>query len=296
MSVVSTETAGLGNRVKSWVSAWRLDPDARVYWPITPNMPASFGDLFENDCAVAAVPAGATPFKSWRLAVLPEDEADLPERFSPVNSTGFPLWRSVARFAWTLRGRPDDRYRYMVFAKSHSKRSARRDGRHIDLEYARIPEAVRERYRPLFARIRVQPEILAGVARFAAGNLDEATIGVQIRTWRDDARRHAKYHRPSLERLHRLMGAAAPASRFLVVSDDDEIIHDLAGRYGAERVLHFPRRTPRAQSWQSPQGVAEDLADMLVLARTQRMFASYQSTFSEAAWWLGGARADVEVF
>ena len=126
MSVVSTETAGLGNRVKSWVSAWRLDPDARVYWPITPNMPASFGDLFENDCAVAAVPAGATPFKSWRLAVLPEDEADLPERFSPVNSTGFPLWRSVARFAWTLRGRPDDRYRYMVFAKSHSKRSARR--------------------------------------------------------------------------------------------------------------------------------------------------------------------------
>ena len=294
--VVSTETAGLGNRLKSWVSAWRLDPGARVYWPVTPNMPAAFGDLFDNDCAVDAVPAGATEIKSWRLAVLPEDEADLPARFSPVNSTGFPLWRGVGKFAWSLRGRPGDYYRYMVFPKSHSKRSARRDGRHIDLEYERIPEAVRERYRPLFARIRVRPDIVSAVDRFAGEHIDASTIGVQIRTWRDDPRRQAKYHRPSLERLHRLLSDAEKDSRFLVVSDDDEIIHGLASSYGAARVVHYPRRTARSQSWQSPEGVVEDLTDMLVLARTRRMFASYLSTFSEAAWWLGGARADVDVF
>jgi hypothetical protein len=32
------------------------------------------------------------------------------------------------------------------------------------------------------------------------------------------------------------------------------------------------------------------------LARTERLFASYLSTFSEVAWWLGGTMARVSVF
>ena len=80
------------------------------------------------------------------------------------------------------------------------------------------------------------------------------------------------------------------------MSDADEIIGELAGRYGARRVLQFPRATPRRDSWRASEGVREDLIDMLLLARTRRLYASYLSTFSEAAWWLGGARADVDVF
>ena len=79
--LVSTEPGGLGNRIKSWVSATRIDPAARVFWPRTPNMPAGFDDLFENDCAVEAVPAGATEHCSWRLAVLPQDLGELPVGF-----------------------------------------------------------------------------------------------------------------------------------------------------------------------------------------------------------------------
>ena len=56
--VVSTETGGLGNRLKSWVSSMRLGDESRVHWPLTKNMPAAFGDLFVNDCAVDAVPRG----------------------------------------------------------------------------------------------------------------------------------------------------------------------------------------------------------------------------------------------
>src|SRR5688500_11174579 len=60
--VVSTETGGLGNRLKSWVSSMRLAREARVHWPVTKNMPAALGDLFANDCAVAAVPNGAAVY------------------------------------------------------------------------------------------------------------------------------------------------------------------------------------------------------------------------------------------
>jgi hypothetical protein len=42
--------------------------------------------------------------------------------------------------------------------------------------------------------------------------------------------------------------------------------------------------------------MAEDLIDMLLLSRCEELFASYLSTFSETAWWLGGAKAKVAVF
>ncbi len=95
--VVSTETAGLGNRIKSWVSAMRLGERAYVRWAVTKNMPATFDDLFVNDCAVPAVPAGATEYGSWRLAVLAEDEPFLPAGFATVGAGAHPLIRGLGK-------------------------------------------------------------------------------------------------------------------------------------------------------------------------------------------------------
>lgn len=294
--VVSAETAGLGNRLKSWVSAMRLGDDARVCWTLNKNMPARFTELFHNDCSVAEVPPGASVYSSWRLAVLPEDEPLLPAGFATVGAGAHPLIRGLGKAWWNLTGRRTDRYRYMLFPKSHSRRSSRRDARHIDLEYGRIPQAIRDVYVPLFARIAVRPEIESRVAEWAGQHVSDDVIGVQVRTWRDDERRYRKYHLPAVRRLERLLDGAQMSSRFLVVSDSDEIVAELAARYGSARVLHFPRTTARRDSWRTPDGMREDLIDMLLLARTRRLFASYLSTFSEAAWWLGGASASVAVF
>jgi len=81
-----------------------------------------------------------------------------------------------------------------------------------------------------------------------------------------------------------------------VVSDSDDIIPYLKKTYGNRRIIHFPRETNRLASWKSTEGIMEDLMDMLLLSRTHRIFASYLSTFSETAWWLGGATARVWVF
>jgi hypothetical protein len=293
--VVSTETGGLGNRLKSWVSSMRVSADARVFWPVTKNMPAAFDSLFANDCMVDAVPEGARSYGSWRLAILAEDEAYLPAGFATVGAGAHPIVRGLGKAWWSLTGRRTDRYRFMVFPKQHSRRSTRADARHIDLEYERIPAHLRALYGALFRRIAVRPEIAAVANDWAAANLDAAVVGVQVRTWRDDARRHRKYHVPSMRRLVRLMDAAVGA-RFLVVSDSDDVAPSLAERYGTGRVLAYARTTPRADSWLTPRGIEEDLIDMLLLARTQRLFASYLSTFSEVAWWLGGTTARVSVF
>jgi hypothetical protein len=293
---VSTETAGLGNRIKSWISAMRLGRQSKVHWPITPNMPAPFHSLFAGDWHVDEVPPGALVYKSWRFAILPEDEPHLPAGFAVVGAGAHPIARGLGKTWWTLRGRPDDRYKFMVFPKSHSKRSSRADARHIDLEYERIPQYFRDVYGALFRRIEVQPAIAARVDEWSAKNVDARTIGVQVRTWRDDPRRHKKYYLPSVRRLERLLSAAPPDARFLVVSDSDDVAAGLVRRYGAQRVLQFPRATQRSASWQSAEGIAEDLIDMLLLARARTLFASYLSTFGEVAWWLGGTAARVEVF
>jgi hypothetical protein len=293
--VVSTETGGLGNRLKSWVSSMRLSADARVHWPVTKNMPATFEQLFSNECSVDAVPDGARVYGSWRFAILPEDEPFLPAGFATVGGGAHPLVRGLGKAWWRLTGERTDRYRFMVFPKQHSRRSTRADARHIDLEYERIPQHFRSIYGALFGRIGVRANIAAAVDAWARANLDDAVVGVQVRTWRDDARRHRKYHLPSLRRLMRLLDSSQGA-RFLVVSDSDDVAPMLAQRYGAARVLCYPRATSRADSWLTPLGIEEDLIDMLLLARARTLFASYLSTFSEAAWWLGGTAARVSVF
>ncbi|HEY7673154.1 MAG TPA: hypothetical protein VIC71_13140 [Gammaproteobacteria bacterium] len=294
--IVSTESGGLGNRIKSWVSAMRIGADARVYWPITPNMPARFADLFANDCAVESVPPGAVEHKSWRLAVLPQDEPYLPAGFATVGGGAHPLIRGIGKMWWIATGRKTDRYRYMLFPKQHSRRSTRADARHIDLEYERIPPHFRTLYAELFGRIRARPEIAERAATWARAHFDASIIGVQVRTWRDDPRRYRKYHKPSLQRLLKLLEHAGAERRFFVVSDSDDIVPMLKAALGASRFLEFSRTTERATSWKSAPGMVEDLIDMLLLARARELFASYLSTFSEAAWWLGGARARVAVF
>jgi hypothetical protein len=293
--IVSAETAGLGNRLKSWVSAMRLSSLARVHWVVNDNMPATFMQLFATDHAVDSIPEGATVYKSWRLAVLPEDEQHLPNGFATVGAGAHPLIRAVGKAWWNLKGRPDDRYRFMLFPKQHSRRSTRADARHIDLEYERIPAYFRSLYGPLFRKVIARPEITEHVDSYAAENIDERTIGVQVRTWRDDPRRERKYHRPAVKRLARLLAAADHDDRFFVVSDSDDVVTELRAAYG-DRVLSFPRQTARLASFGSAQGTKEDLIDLLLLARTSRLFASYLSTFSEVAWWLGGTTARVWVF
>jgi hypothetical protein len=252
--------------------------------------------LFANQCAIDAVPAGAATYGSWRLVVLPHDEPYLPAGFATVGAGAHPVIRGLGKAWWSLTGERTDRYRFMVFPKQHSRRSTRPDARHIDLEYERIPRYFRDVYGELFRRVVVRPEIAATVTDWAAANLDAQVVGVQVRTWRDDVRRHRKYHLPALRRLMRLLDGVDAQARFLVVSDSDDIGPMLAQRYGAERILCYPRATSRADSWLAPRGITEDFIDMLLLARTRRLFASYLSTFSEVAWWLGGTTARVSVF
>ncbi len=69
---------GLCNRLKSWVSSYRLDEDVKVYWPVNYYSGCSFHDLWENDIEYPVDPGRSnTPqyqiHGSWRFQVFPSD-------------------------------------------------------------------------------------------------------------------------------------------------------------------------------------------------------------------------------
>ena len=259
-------------------------------------MPANFSDLFANRVGIDSVPPEDEIYSSWRLAILPEDEAHIPPGFAVVGAGAHPFIRGFNSFVWRMRGRRSDRYKYMLFPKQHSRRSTRRDARHIDLEYGRIPAPVRAAYVPLFAELKPVPEVMARADDWWEGISDASVVGVQVRTWRDAPKRYRKYHLPARRRLLGLMKDQPSATRFLVVSDSDEFVDFLRTEFDSQRILSFSRTTRREESWETAAGIREDLIDMLLLSRCDQLFASYLSTFSEVAWWLGGARAAVTVF
>ena len=293
--LISNENGGLGNRLKSWVSVMRISAEPLVYWEVNSSMPASFSDLFSNNCEIKTISKDAITHKSWLLSILSEDINLLPYRFSTVCSPVNPLIRGIGKLFWRFSNKDHDRYKYMLFPKTHSKKTVRFDARHIDLEYERIPFYFREVYSELFQKIRFNENIKQQADLLYKNNIDNETIGIQIRTWRDYPYRYNKYYKPSIIRLKRLMDRATN-NKFLIVSDSEEVIESLANIYGLDRIVFFPRKTIRSQSWNSIDGIKEDLIDMLILAKTQNIYASYLSTFSEVSWWLGGAKANVTIF
>ena len=100
-------------------------------------------------------------------------------------------------------------------------------------------------------------------------------VGVHIR--RGDHQK-ARTFSP-LEAFIEAMRAEPPDTLFIVATDDKKEKEALLATFGAER-LHFPAQVlTRA----SPKGMQDALLDFLALSRTQKILASYGSSFSELA-------------
>ena len=223
--VVSTETGGLGNRLKSWVSSMRLGADARVHWPVTKNMPAAFGELFANDCAVDAVPAGRGVYGSWRLAILPQDEAHLPAGFATVGAGAHPIVRGLGKAWWT-----PDRASAPIAIASWCFRSSIRAVRRAPMRGTSTSST--SAYRSTFASAlrRAVP-----ADRRAAGDR-----GRRERVGRGESRRRRR--RRASANVARRCAAAPQVSRAVAAPAD------AAARLGAERAVSRRQRQRRRRA------------------------------------------------
>ena len=113
------------------------------------------------------------------------------------------------------------------------------------------------------------------------GATPQCTVGLHIRRT-DNANSIASSPLALFEDAMERELAADPSVCFYLASDDNSVKAALAARFG-DKVVFNPWQARR----DTPQGIVDALAEMIVLSRTRRIYGSYFSTYSVAAATLG---------
>jgi hypothetical protein len=263
MKIIAANRHGLCNRLKAIATVARLTGEFRVYWEVHPNLlNCAINDLFEIKPFIVEekpLPIGSKVYLSWRLGVLASD--GVPEGFS---SFGESVGGVRLIFNDPLR-------------------------RNIDNEFSRIPKSLIEIYVKIFEKIQPKPDLVEKINSFSS-KFDENTVSMNIRSWNDDPHRNKEFF--SIDAYIEEMKKFPKQTNFYVSSDSLEVKNSLFEIF-PNRILCFPRKTELATSRHSKEGMQEDLIELYLVSKNKVIIGSYLSTFTEVAWWLGGAKAKV---
>jgi hypothetical protein len=207
----------------------------------------------------APLKTGASIYTSWRLGVLQNDA--IPENFSTY-------------------GESVDKGRLYYNDPL---------GRNIDLEYNRTPLDVIDVYVKLFLYIKPK-EVLLKKINYFSKLFDDDTVSMNIRSWNDDAYRRKQYF--NFEAYVVEMKKLPSNTKFFITSDLEVVKAQLA-RIFPGRVLTYSRKTEVDASRTSVLGMQEGLIELYLTSKNKLIIGSFLSTFTEVAWWLGGAKAKV---
>ena len=258
MKVLLRTSDGLGNRIKALVSAYRLTDEVAT----TCN---TFSIILKNPIPVIREPTtGYALFEDWwRLSIKESD--DIGEKFSTV---------------------------YLQTCPEELQSS-----RALDFEYFRIPERVRNEIACTYSKLVASDRIREIVDGFSNG-WGDGVIAVHARsntTIGDDPNRQSVF---DLNLFFREIDRRRKDLRIFVAADNPVLVDAFVDRYGA-RVLSHPCGRPTESTHTVVSTNEETLiaafVEMLCLSRGVILIGSYISTFTECAWWFGGAKQHVVI-
>ncbi|NEQ45239.1 MAG: hypothetical protein F6K00_17430 [Leptolyngbya sp. SIOISBB] len=266
--IVSHNHGGLCNRLKSLVSAQRfaakyhLEP--QLYWPVGGACGGHFRDLFTNQI---------TELSPEEFGVI----------FSEVEQSSLYKFLST----WSLLVFPEDN-----IPEGFSRQSSSGTGRDINYEYNRIPTSVRKSILPYFQTLQPVESIQDEVQEFSQ-RFSDTTISAHIRSWvSDDPIGQSRAKLFDIKCVYKAFDRF-PDRDFYVASDSPQVIESLRERYG-QRIYYYDAEEFTGRR-NSAAGMQKALVELYLLARNPVLIATWNSTFSETAWWLGGAHAQVEL-
>ena len=257
--IIALARGGLCNRIKCLISAQRLAKrDSRkvlLFWEPDRDCGCCFSDLFENQI---------TEINREEFLKLSQDKA------YQICDT------------WRLLPLPQENV-----GRNFSRAYVSEEGNNIDFEYVRIPLNTRADILRYLKRLVPKKHITEKVDEFYK-KFDDNTISVNIRSWHGE-KRSVFFN---VKNLYKVMNKEKTGN-FFVVCDSPEILEQINKRYGGRALIYSRRTFPGDRK--SPEGIQDALIELLLLARNKSLKASYLSTFSEMAWWLGGCQAGVEI-
>ena len=255
-TIVVAQDSGIGNRIQFMASAIRIYniKDFDLYWTTDGWVSAAFSDLFDFE---------------WDYEVREHRELvmrrNLPEE-APICYTK----------GWRLYISPEDGLsRFFPWLYDNAEH-----GFSIDFEYNRIPERIRDIYRPFFKRLKPSKAVFE---RISAVELPENTVALQVRN-NSDWQAHNR--NIGLEKYFAKMEKYPKNTKFFLSAMNKETENAFIERFGGRIIV---------QKEKNYKSMIDAAADLFLMAKCSKMILSFESSFGCLAWWLGGAAAKVEI-
>lgn len=259
-NIVLASDSGIGNRIFFMASVIRIYDmkEFTLWWPNNGWVSAKFFDLFRFD---------------WDYNIIEQNET-LIERnlFTPDNkplcyTEGWRLYISKndglkKHFAYLYRDTPN--------------------GYSIDLEYNRIPEKIKNIYRPFFNRLKPSKTVTERINSIISV-AKENIIAVQIRNNFDWSKHNRNV---DINVYFSILDKYPKDTKFYISTMNVEDLNKFIERYG-QRVIYLPNKDYNSMT--------DAAADLFMLSKCNKMVVSYESTFPALAWWIGGANAQVTI-
>jgi len=254
VTIVVVNNSGLGNRIKNIVSAVRK---GHLIGDVV-DIQCGHESLFKvAQCVIEPLRDHREVMSTWGLKMLPEEEK-----------------RKILREPRRLVEYHDRSYHGVLEGT-------------IDLQYFNIEQEVIDEFLRYFALIVFNQKIIEYVDSLSSGFQVNDKVGVHVRSWYDAPDRHSILFR--IEDFYKKLDALADEKSFVLCVDHYFVRDAILKRYGRHRVLEPLAREIGHVSFDARGSVGfHSLVDMLLLSRCGSLVGTYQSTFSECAWWLGG--------
>lgn len=258
---INKDWNGLGNRIKGIANFYQLGyRNFTLLWNTTSWVTDSFHNLFFLDgCKVDEHTSLSKKYHLYGTIL---------RRFLPLGIVReeYPYWSFILPKTYH---REEFKHKWSFTDKmSYS----------IDFRFNAIPEDIRDLYRPFFKNLK--PSALVN-KRLADITLPEKVVGVQIR---NTGIKEDKKGVCSLETIYAAMEREPADTIFFISAMNTEIANLFKERF-PNRVLELPNKQYTS--------MVDAVADMWLLGQCAKMIVSPNSTFSEVAWWWGGATASV---
>lgn len=263
---VAEARGGLSNRLKCLISSMRIADKTSssliVYWPLESTCNCKFSDLFENEIV-------EIDSEDFEIIVNIKDKD---KKYRIINT-------------WRLELLPEDK-----LPKNSSRNLPYCPERYIDMQYDRIPIAIRKDFLKYINKLRPIKNITEQVDGFSK-KFNNDTVGISIRSWPGeiDFERTKLF---DLRNVYKIMDKLKSSTIF-ISCDSEEVLKKIKDRYG-EKVLTYPLQT-FAGDRNTADGIQDALVESLLLSKCKELKVSYLSTYGEVAWWFGGCKANVEV-
>lgn len=159
----------------------------------------------------------------------------------------------------------------------------------IDFQFDNIQPYIIEDYLKYFNAIQFKENILEVVDKTSNYFDIENCVGVHIRSWTDDSSRNLLLHNINLF----IDQMKLCDDDFFVCSDSEQCTNELKNIFGNRIIsqkINNERHITRTDSIQARIGA---FVDLLLLSKCKKIIGTYQSTFTEVAWWFGQCKREV---